>query len=124
MPVILLAHVDDDHQPAATLLLDIVVRRMVRDVAMDQPFAGALGLPDDIVALSGPTLTVSAMNRAFCGIVSPSRATTWNGPPWMCIGWMKPMFVPMKRSLSAFHGSSAPERGSDPNDPCGADGIA
>jgi len=53
MPVILLAHVDDDHQPAATLLLDIVVRRMVRDVAMDQPFAGALGLPDDIVALSG-----------------------------------------------------------------------
>ena len=71
MPVILLAHVDDDHQPAATLLLDIVVRRMVRDVTVHQPFAGALGLPDDIVALSGPTLTVSAMNRAADWAIGP-----------------------------------------------------
>ena len=29
----------------------------------------------------------------------PSRATTVNGPPCMCIGWMKLLFVPMMRNL-------------------------
>ena len=41
---------------------------------------------------------VSALKRAAGASVSPSRATTTNGPPWM--GWMKPLLEPMKRTLS------------------------
>ena len=29
---------------------------------------------------------------------APSRATTVNGPPWMCIGWMSLVFEPMNRT--------------------------
>lgn len=34
------AHLDDRHQAAAALHLDVVVRGVVRDVAVDQPLAG------------------------------------------------------------------------------------
>src|SRR5574338_1692298 len=46
-------YIEDHRQPTATLLLDVVVRRVVRDVAMHQPLAGHACLPDDIVALAG-----------------------------------------------------------------------
>ena len=48
----LLAHVEDQHQSAAALLLDVVVRRVVVDVAMEQPLAGLASRPDDVVALA------------------------------------------------------------------------
>ena len=34
-----LIHIDHDHQPTTTAHLDIVVRRVMPDVAMDEPFA-------------------------------------------------------------------------------------
>jgi hypothetical protein len=39
------------HQIASTLRLDVVVRGVVRDVAVDHPFARLERRPDDIVAL-------------------------------------------------------------------------
>src|SRR5260370_16757201 len=47
-------NVEDHGQPTATLLLDVVVRGVVRDVAMHQPLARLPCLPDHVPALSRP----------------------------------------------------------------------
>ena len=46
------AFLNQVYQPAAGLLLDIVVRCVIGDVAVDQPLARTLRLPDDVVTLS------------------------------------------------------------------------
>lgn len=51
-----LADIDDDHQPAAALFLDIIVRRVMRNVAVNQPLAGPLCLPDDVITLPRPNI--------------------------------------------------------------------
>lgn len=43
---------DHDHQVAAALFLDVVVGRVMADMAVDKPFAGPAHLPHDIVALA------------------------------------------------------------------------
>ena len=41
----LAAHVDHHHQPAAALLFDVIVCRVMGDVAVDQPLAVTQRLP-------------------------------------------------------------------------------
>lgn len=67
---------DDKDEAAAALLLGVVVRGVVRDVAMDQPFARSPRRPDHVVALPGPDIDGVREVAAFRGRVSPSRATT------------------------------------------------
>src|SRR5205823_4976713 len=45
-----LLHIDDHHEPTA-MHLGVVVRGVVRDMAMDQPFAALARLPDRVTAL-------------------------------------------------------------------------
>ena len=47
----LAAHVDHHHQPAAALLFDVIVCRVMGHVAVDQPLAVTQRLPDDIATL-------------------------------------------------------------------------
>ncbi len=49
-----LFHINDDHEPAPTLQLGIVVRGVVRNMAMDQPFSGLARFPNNIIALTRP----------------------------------------------------------------------
>src|ERR1700730_1664597 len=46
-----LADVDDEHQATCTLGLDIAVRGMVRNMAMDQPLAWPSRKPDDSICV-------------------------------------------------------------------------
>ncbi len=48
-----LFYLNDHHESPTTLCLDIVVRGMVADVAVDQPLAQLARFPDDIAALAG-----------------------------------------------------------------------
>jgi hypothetical protein len=45
--------VDDHHQPSSAMNFGIVVRRMVRDMAVDQPFTGPARGPDHVIPLPG-----------------------------------------------------------------------
>lgn len=45
---------NDHHQPAAPLLLYVVVCRVMRNMTMKQPLSGKAGLPNHIVALARP----------------------------------------------------------------------
>jgi hypothetical protein len=42
----------DQHQPSAALRLDIVIRGVVTDVAVNEPLAGLSRFPDHIVPLA------------------------------------------------------------------------
>ena len=48
------AHVDDHHQPSASVNFGIVVHRMVRDMAVEQPFPGPARSPGHVIPLPGP----------------------------------------------------------------------
>ena len=58
LPSIALANsrldLNDRHQPAAPLLLYVVVCRVMRNMTMKQPLSGKAGLPNHIVALARP----------------------------------------------------------------------
>src|SRR5689334_19965735 len=47
-----LLDVNNDHQPASALRFGVVVRGVMRDMAMDQPLAALARLPDHVIALA------------------------------------------------------------------------
>ena len=53
MRAVLRRHEDHHRKPATAFLLDIVIGRVVRDVAVDQPLARKPRQPDHIVPLFG-----------------------------------------------------------------------
>jgi hypothetical protein len=80
-------------RPPPPLHLDVVVRRVMADVAVDEPLAGLEGLPDDVVALArgdidrighearggGEDLTVAGHDLAVEGEVVRLRwRSTWS----------------------------------------------
>ena len=48
--------VEDEHEAAAALLLDVVVLGMMGNVAVQQPFARPARSPDDVESLSWPDI--------------------------------------------------------------------
>jgi hypothetical protein len=67
-----LPYVDDHGETARTILLDIVIGRVVRDMTVKEPLAGPLRSPDDVVALPGTDIErvreIAGCGRQCCTV--------------------------------------------------------
>ena len=67
-------HLDMHHQPTTSIGLCIVVGGVMRNVAMDHPFAGLARFPDHVVALAGADVDGIVLEAAAGGVVPRRRA--------------------------------------------------
>lgn len=88
-PFQLRRHLDEEHQPPAPPLFDIVVGGVMWDVAMNQPLSRHSRRPDHVVAFARSDVHRILSICAAGGTRLPSVSTILNGPPCTCIGCIK-----------------------------------
>jgi hypothetical protein len=93
--------INSQHQSATAMLFHVIVRCVVRDVTVNEPLARFPRWPNHIISLARPEIVGVGLETSRLGKCLTVTGYHSEGPPCMCIGWMKLLWVPIKRTFKA-----------------------